>query len=435
MGEIGQAVAGLEAWFETMRQPGGYGGPVAHWWRDCLDYTGPGLDWRYEGIILGYLNLWAATGDGQWLAKARRAGDDLVAGQLPSGNYRNSEFELNPGTGGTPHEAAADLALLSLAEALRVHGETGWQVYLATAERNLRGYYIARLWDAERSAFRDHPAVPSFVPNKSATLVEALLKWSAVTGNEEWAEVYARPTLDTVLSHQVDGGVLDGAIAQYSHNGRLIHKYFPYYIARCVSGLVAGYQWNGKERWLEGAKRGMAFVLRQRRDDGSFPQVVYAGGQVNRYPQWIAATADILRAQDLLRPHGVDADSEPTRQWLLSGQMPSGAFRTAHGFASQAAGQRPPGPVPEFRDLLPVCGWNDKAFRWLTQQVPNAPGSTGWRNSDVQTQCTWNGVRLVYREDTTAIALLRNGERLYHWNKEEPWAEDKGLLTVGVGLS
>jgi hypothetical protein len=103
-----------------MRGPGGYSGPVVHWWRDCLDYSGPGLDWRYEGIIIGYLNLWAATGEASWLAKARRAGDDLMNGQLPSGNFRNSCFELNPNTGGTPHEAACDLALLRLAEAWSV---------------------------------------------------------------------------------------------------------------------------------------------------------------------------------------------------------------------------------------------------------------------------------------------------------------------------
>ncbi len=78
------AVALLDAWLETMRGPDGYGGPVVHWWQDNLLYTGVGLDWRYEGIILGYLNLYRATGEERWLDKARRAGDDLVRGQLPA---------------------------------------------------------------------------------------------------------------------------------------------------------------------------------------------------------------------------------------------------------------------------------------------------------------------------------------------------------------
>src|SRR4051812_17366681 len=113
------AVARLDGWLDTMRGPGGYGGPVAHWWQQCLVYTGPGLDWRYEGLILGYLQLWAHTGAEGWLHKACRAGDDLVQAQLANGHYPASGFEANLSSAGTPHEAACDVGLLSLALALR----------------------------------------------------------------------------------------------------------------------------------------------------------------------------------------------------------------------------------------------------------------------------------------------------------------------------
>ena len=66
---ISTVVVSLEAWLETMRGEGGYGGPVAHWWGQCLLYTGPGLDWRYEVIITGYLSLWGRTGEPRWLEK------------------------------------------------------------------------------------------------------------------------------------------------------------------------------------------------------------------------------------------------------------------------------------------------------------------------------------------------------------------------------
>ena len=58
--DLSARVARIDAWLETMRGSAskgcaaGYGGPVVHWWRQCLLYTGPGLDWRYEGIIAGY---------------------------------------------------------------------------------------------------------------------------------------------------------------------------------------------------------------------------------------------------------------------------------------------------------------------------------------------------------------------------------------------
>ena len=42
---INQAVVKIDFWLDSMRTPEGYGGPVAHWWQDCLQYTGvgPGL--------------------------------------------------------------------------------------------------------------------------------------------------------------------------------------------------------------------------------------------------------------------------------------------------------------------------------------------------------------------------------------------------------
>ena len=73
-----QAVTGLDRWLETTRvtwPTPGYGGPVVHWWNHCLAYTGAGLDWRYEGIVGGYLTLWRATGVRGYLDKAVRAGE------------------------------------------------------------------------------------------------------------------------------------------------------------------------------------------------------------------------------------------------------------------------------------------------------------------------------------------------------------------------
>src|SRR5688500_4238612 len=155
-----EALWRLEAWLETTRvpalggRPAGYGGPVVHWWRDSVHYTGPGFDWRYEGIIYGYLALHERTGERRWLDKAIRAGDDLVAAQLPNGNFMCSGFEQNPSTAGTPHEAAADSGLLALALALRRQAHPNWERYAATARRNIESFHVARLWNDDARLFR-----------------------------------------------------------------------------------------------------------------------------------------------------------------------------------------------------------------------------------------------------------------------------------------
>jgi len=419
----------LNTWLETVRRLDGYSGPVVHWWQNCLHFTGAGLDWRYEGIIIGYLNLYKKTGDEHWLSKARRAGDDLVRGQLVTGNFGNSRFELNPYTGGTPHEASCDLALLHIVVTLREEKREGWQVYLEAARRNITSYYVNLLCDPETGVVMDHPRHLSFVPNKAATAAEMFLLLSQVTGQEEWMVQYGMPTLNAVLSHQVQGGSLDGAIHQLSVGRRCDNRFFPYYIARCITGLLAGYEWSGKDIYLDSASRAMAFILRHRYQDGSFPQVVYPGGRANRYPQWIAASGDILRVMSLLVPHGLTPNPEPTLQWLLHDQEPTGAFRTAWGFAAQCS-QRSPGSLPEFRDLLPVAGWNDKVFRyltglWLASEQPATnlePIHLSGEQDVFEAECVFRGKRMHYFEDSKTMTLDQDGKIQYRWVKGESWA-------------
>lgn len=361
-----ETVVGLDAWFDTQRRTGGYGGPVVHWWRDCLSYTGPGLDWRYEGIICGYLNLWERSGNLAWLGKAIRASDDLVKGQIPSGNFRNSRFEGNPGTGGTPHEAACDLALLNLAEALRARNDPTWEKYYRTARHNLQAYFIERLWDARGHYFRDDAVEQCFVPNKAATVVEALFALTHLTGEIEWSECYALPSLEAVLEHQVTSSSLEGAIYQNSFGPYKVEKFFPYYIARCIPGLIKGFAWSGDERYAHAALRAAGFIIRSRFADGSFPQVIYPAGHTNRYPQWVAATGDMLRSLTMACQIGFEFSEAPTLDWLLAGRQADGSIRTAVGFGKVTPG----GTENDLRDYIPVCGWADKAFHYLSSLVP-----------------------------------------------------------------
>jgi hypothetical protein len=456
------AVARTAAWLDTMRAtapgapsggaPGvptvGYGGPVVHWWRDSLRFCGPGYDWRYEGIILGYLSLYRRSRREWWLERARRAGDDLLAAQLPAGHFGNSGFELNPVTRGTPHEAAADAGLLALAAELKEAGDPAWSSYLEGARRNLTRFHVARLWHEETGRFCDDEAHASFVPNKAATVAEALFALADLTGDDVWGERYARPTLEAVLRCQLrrPGHPLDGAIAQSSARGATAEKYFPFYVARCVPALVEAARRYRDPRYLEGALAAGAFVHRWREPDGAFPQVVYPdgrGARVNRYPRWVGGIGDVLRALELLRPHGLDVDVAPSRRWLLDRQLASGSFRPAEGFASQSS-QRPPPALPDVRDLLPVVGWADKAFRYLAgdadlpDDLPGAAAEAAGASpaTSVELPCLFRGRPAVFREDGAAVEVTAAGGSrsvLYRWLKGESWATTDPLPGAGRG--
>lgn len=413
-----RAAAMLDAWFETMRSSTGYTGPVVHWWQNCLVYTGVGLDWRYEGVIAAYLTLYEKTHAARWLEKARRAGDDLVNGQLETGNYRHSSFELNPYPGGTPHEAAASLGLLMLADALKRADDDGYQRYLITAKRSLEAFAIGLLWDEVAGYFRDNPSIPSFVPNKAATLSEALFKLSALIGDDHYINRYALPTLRHLLRYQVRTGTLAGAVAQNVIRGVTVAKYFPYYAARCVPALLLAYDHTGEAEFLDAALMAVAFIFRQRTEDGGFAQVVYGDGRVNRYQQWIAGAGDILRIAHLAGRYGLAIDTRAPDAYLLAGIPVSGGIASAHGFGAQINQRK---PSLDFRDILPVCGWADKAFRYVAERLKVGEELPHVDLATYTAPCAFRGQPMRYTETTADITLMSGEKLVYHWRKGEAW--------------
>ncbi len=372
---IADALLGLDRWLETTRVdwPGpGYGGPVVHWWNHCRAYTGTGLDWRYEGIVAGYLSLWRKSGDQAWLDKAIRAGRDLLEGQLPDGHFVNSRFELNPGAGGTPHEAAADIALLLLARELEAADPELSASFLKAAERNLESYWFGRLWHAPSATLWDSSSVPSFVPNKAATFLEAVLLLATRTGRSDLIGRYVVPTGEHILAMQVrsSGTVLNGAIAQNRFGDRIVPAYFPLYIARCIPPLLRLFEATDDPRFRDGALAAAWFLMRVREPDGGFPQVLYGNGKRNRHPRWIAGAGDLVRALREVNGYGAETEIDSTVRWMLRGVRPDGRIAAAEGFGRimPLISRR-----DRFADELGVAGWCDKAFRVLALILELSP--------------------------------------------------------------
>lgn len=413
-------VGALHAWFETTRVDGGYGGPVSHWWRDSLRYAGPGLDWRYEGLVHGYLNLYATTGDERWLDVATTAGRDLVSGQLQTGNYRASAFERNPEFGGTPHEACASGALVRLARVAR-DADREWEPFATTASRNLQ-WHLDALWRDGPETFTDAVGLDSYVPNKIASTAHAVLDLGRLTGEDALVDQAVRPAMETVLDLQVDSGQYSGAIHQLATGSAdAAHgdgKFFPLYVARCVPPLLAVGDETGEDRFVDAAARAGEFLKQVERADGSFPQVLYETGHRNVHPRWVAGVGDVLRAYRALNDRGAGLDPQPTETWLLQGFDDCGAFRTARGFGRV----RGRGEGDTLRDALHVVGWNDKAFRWLTTRVDDVttvdPGTS-------RTRCTFDGTpgRFVESPNRTEFVAAGRSGRTYRWDKDSRWAD------------
>lgn len=412
-----QGLANLDAWLATMRQAGGYGGPVPHWWESCFRYVGPGIDWRYEGLLAGYATLYARTQAPRWQQRLGQAAADVLAAQRPDGSLLASRFEGNPGTLGTPHEAAAAAGLLA---AHRVWPHPAWRDAAGRVLDNL----VAQLWDPVAGGFNDRPHHFGRVPNKLATLADALLQYAEAVGSERHA-AWAAAALADVLRLQVRerGRQESGAVHQMEGPGGGDRRFFPYYNARIVPALLLGAEVLGHADYREAAEHIGDFLTRVQALDGGFPQVVYAGGAQALTPRWIAGSADILRALALL-----DRPVPPAaRQRLLAGQLPTGGFRTAEGFGIRSA-------VPDFRDVTPAVGWNDKVLRWLAEAVPVGGGLPSPHVGPATVPVTVRGRAAVWREPPEAMTVESGrGDRgiWYQWRKRDPWAT--GIWEVLAG--
>lgn len=415
------ALGRLEAWLETMRGPRGYTGPVAHWWDSCLLYCGGALDWRYEGILCGYLNLFRSTQEPHWLEKAQRAGDDLVNGQLPDGHYWNSSFEHNPKPGGTPHEAAADIGLLELSLVLRERHDPRWRRYFETAERNLRRL-IAILWNG--CGFKDQPDNAVLVANKNATMLEAILLYQQLSA-EDMME-YIHSARDIVLSSQVVSGWRAGATVHRGTFQRQIS--FGIYTARCIGAIARLMDYENTPACRDFLALAVHYLLRLiEAADGGVPLGHYGSGwgQKQMPARWISPNGDLLRALLQARRWVEVPPSalEKLQQLCIAAIPPSGGPATAANLGR--LGQR---ARPDFRDLLPVVGWCDKLFRALTM-FEMAPANVALE--PVVLPCLWRGRRCLYREDNRTILLQEEASArpLYLWKKGRSYPEIVELWT------
>ncbi|WP_129672183.1 hypothetical protein [Candidatus Chloroploca sp. Khr17] len=371
-------------------------------------------DWRYEGVICGYLSLYGATGAKRWLARARAAGDDLVAALLPSGKFRNSSFQQGPMEGGTPHEAAADVGLLELARVLRAEGDPSWAGYFEAARSNIRAYLLGELWSSK--GFLDQPWNTALVPNKNATTIEALVLYEELSGED--MSPYLGPAVGVILGAQERSGPRAGATI---HIGTGRHRLaIGIYTARSICGLLRLYERGSQDELLDAVHRALGFLRGLVTAEGVYFGR-YPDGSLIVNPLIVAGAGDMLRATFWGRRYGLaaDADVSALAAMLLRAQQPAGGLPFGYGMARRG-GRQPYQGLPEFRDVLPAVGWCDKAFRALALLIEPGPDlSLDQSFQETQIECVWQGRRFEYFESAKTIALtsVMTGRSIYLWSK------------------
>lgn len=413
--DLGMAIANVDDWLETMWGPSGYTGPIAHWWESNLLFTGPLYDWRYEGIIDGYRMLFQKTGQPKYLGKAIRAADAVVGALLPDGRYRNSSFQFGPVAGGTPHEAALDVALFLLASDLGDVDPERAQRYQEVGLKNIEKYWLGALWNGK--GFSDQPDNPVLVANKHGTLLEALAGAHLLNG--PW-----KRCVDACVKVILSAQVLDGP-----QSGGTIHRGIgpsklavPIYTARAMNGLLSLYEKDPRPEIKEAVLRSVPFFERTMGSRGVV-WGLYADGGYARFPEMIAGAGDVLRfmwrVQQLGWSVSVNGMVDQLLASILKCQQPSGAFPTGYGFARKGRDREP--MAGDVRDVLPVVGWVDKTFRALALMAPANFGDYQAAAKPCVLETHWKGHRVIWEETRTEIQIRRGSHVMYRWEKGE-WA-------------
>lgn len=407
-GGAAAALGALEGWLETLHGAGGYYGPAVGMRGMAMAWCGPAHDWRWEGLLDGWVARHRRTAEPVFLERIGQAFRDLQRAQLADGSFRNSSFDLNPCEGGMPHEPAVMAAVLRAGLYLRKQGQPWPEGTAAMLERFVEERLIKSLWNKTLRTFNNwlQSDFELYSPPAVASVIETLYAYGELTGTAERWTPFIAGAAESLLKSQFRTGPLAGALP-FSSADRASAS--PFFAARCLTALTALHLRTGDARFSEAAEALSDFVKR-----GLCPGIAcmaYAGRPNRIAPLYTGATAGALLALD--RAARLE---EPLLcaqlDWLLPLQSAAGGFDTAVGFGRGLPRRDP----PDWRDALPVCGWSAMVYALLASRVgepvsPAAPAAPVCRAVAVR------GRRAELTEDADELAIRCGAEPVYVWRK------------------
>jgi hypothetical protein len=406
--QINSALSALEEWITSIHSQEGYHGPAIGFKGHSIGFCGAGFDWRYEGLIDGWIALHQQTHRDEYLDRIEQAIKELASAQLRNGSFRNSYFEENPFEGGMPYEPAT-VAALCRARTLLASTQRSTTTVDRIIERFLERRCIRELWCKTEQTFNNwmQSDFDNWMAAAVAPIAEILLFYANETQNEAYTTHYAAGAIQSILALQQANNLI--AVSQYKK--KLI---IPLLTARCLPALV---QFGEQTNDTSYTKRAEAIfqALEETASDLGYPTFCSPDHPASYTPSFTGATAGILNACARAGFHS--SRLHPLMDQILKRQNKAGGFETAVGFGYHKTADQ-----QDWRDVIPCIGWNDKIYHLLARHSDG--GLSRAETSAVVKHVFIRKQTGIYTEDAKHIQIEdHKGRLVYEWIKKKIWAE------------
>jgi hypothetical protein len=246
-------------------------------------------------------------------------------------------------------------------------------------------------------------------------VIETLVAYGDLTGQADRLEHYVHGAAESLLKAQFQTGPLAGGLP-VSNRDRAAS---PFLAARCLPALAVLHRRTGDDRFRKAAEALTGFILRSAAPGGGFRAVMHADRPASVHPLLTGAAAGTLTA--LHRANALPAGlANAHLPWILDRQTASGAFETGIGFDRRP---RRPGAC-DWRDALPVCGWNDKVCHLLAILDDGRDAAAPAALQPVRREVRVLGKAAEFTEDSRGMRIEgRGGATWFAWRKGAAWPE------------
>jgi hypothetical protein len=407
----------LESWFETVRDREGYRGPAIGLRRSQLACCVPGYDWRYEGLLAGWIERHKASGDAFYLTRLKQDIAQIIGAQLGNGTFKNSHFTDGPFEGGMPHEPAMLNAAVKAAVYLEQNSLYNSSALKLCVGRYIDSYLIAYLWNKLLKTFNNWPfsEFEVYSPYCVASVIELLSNYGKWQNCLEVYLPYISFAGESIIKTQCTEGSSSGAFPTLSSGTK---GYSPFYTARCLCSLKILEELCDDRDYKKSFDMAESYIRDSALKQGGFCRLTFQDRKPMTTPLLLGAVSGILDAfkrASCLKT----SDLDQHMPLLMKEQSASGAFHTAVGFGKVSLPKE--GARRDFRDFFPVCGWNDKIFYLLSALGGGAKPERNDFINDAHLAIVNGSVGNIKETPWEIKVLDKKNIEVYHWTKKENW--------------